>query len=1323
MEIYRDADINDRTPGGHGTLRSRKPLTPHNRQTPMQAFRQSLKTTSSKEAYEQGATSTNPTKSATKSVAFAKSKENQNSLSVPTSVQSFRQSLRGNGGGSRLLAGRRLGSPSGGVLRSRYATNGSTGKIISTALGPPQRVVPKTPKSLLRSEMEEDDSMEEESFLVSPPPDALWNRLETNSTRLVVVSPHVATQIHETLSARKFKEGRDQKMDDKSPFFSPPLQPRKLAISTVKKLSNRKPSSPVSSADSASDTKSPWFSLQDAETVASTNDVCDTPVVRTNLFKTSPQLKTPNDMKALLLRSTDVRHLTKEDSSINQNATEKVEIEQLSDIYTPRENSTERETGLMDYSHMFSSSKKAATGPPTHLLHRLKHRSIRSSNDSSVDGTKSVDRQKRPVPKAKSVTKESSTRETQPPTESVSTVVTQYHDGSAEVEEKEINADAKTNGSGLMDFTHLFSVSKTKRSPPPHLVERLRHSSKKSPKNMTKTGDGAESRSIKKSNPTGSASKNFLKSQSDCLASRTLGHSFTLSASTGGQRKSTGGRDHQIIGEKAQNGRVLVETTNTRVSRNAQRNRPRQNHSMPSHVDQSRIPRSSTLDCRKKATEEIGRPRMKRTSSRVAKTDTIDRMSGKYAAMATPKHGATFDNVNPLVSSKSCSESHVNDWAEKQSNTFVKWINYTISSGEADEEKELDESGRSPSCAGLRMLLVHRRQSQLRMKASGVFYGDQMEKLKATIHDEIGKGRLSIRSDRDLYYDLTLRRQVTTLLQSYSAPWLRLGLEVMYGESIEVGNAPKESMKAQPSQIRPSLGKFIVNRILSDTAVLKKYTKGKCKIPSGRFEKQFRAEMRSLVLYRIMLLIFFLDQAKKCNILDKVPRLFVRGSQVKSSREVLLALCRICLSSEGDFIKHLSRIGLKVTYKQDPVDELDLGVRNLATDLRDGTCLTRLTEIATAQPAKSLMCKLRLPPISRLQKLHNLNLALVSLRKRGVIVPKDVDAHHIVDGHREMVLKVMWSIIAHSCMGKLLKDDLVEREIENVLRTNLARRKIQGQLLFRQNEKAGQNVCLVGTDPKEVLASLLLRWSQAVCSTFGLKLLNFTTSFADGRALCYLIHYYHPSVIRLDEIMPTSLDNENLSSESAMRNERMNSILASQRASDLGGIPKMLPYCDSMNPPDEESMLLCLTYLCSRLMESSTEIFASILIQQCYRKYNQKMLLERKREAALTIFWVWKRYKDKYFDSQRRRYSQSVAMVESFALANWESLLRLKKARERKEGMLSAVRIIQRVFRGTQGRKLHSQLLRKQSAAIMIQPLLCNPYGEDLRAFIYMRVK
>ena len=129
--------------------------------------------------------------------------------------------------------------------------------------------------------------------------------------------------------------------------------------------------------------------------------------------------------------------------------------------------------------------------------------------------------------------------------------------------------------------------------------------------------------------------------------------------------------------------------------------------------------------------------------------------------------------------------------------------------------------------------------------------------------------------------------------------------------------------------MRSALKTFIIDRVLSDETVLLKYTKGRCKVPSGKFEKQYRDEMRTLVLYRIVVLVIFLDRMKLENILDKVPRLFMKGAFVKSSQAVLLAVCRDFLSSEGNFMKHLSRIGLTVSYKQDPIDELDFNIKNL----------------------------------------------------------------------------------------------------------------------------------------------------------------------------------------------------------------------------------------------------------------------------------------------------------------------------------------------------------------------------------------------------------
>lgn len=458
-----------------------------------------------------------------------------------------------------------------------------------------------------------------------------------------------------------------------------------------------------------------------------------------------------------------------------------------------------------------------------------------------------------------------------------------------------------------------------------------------------------------------------------------------------------------------------------------------------------------------------------------------------------------------------------------------------------------------------------------------------------------------------------------------------------------------------------TLRRFVVDRVLSDANVLMKYTKGKTKVPSGKFEKLYREEMRSLVLYRLMVLILFLDHAKMENVLDNVPRLFTKSSEAKSSKAVLLAFCRIFLSSEGDFIKHLSRIGLQVSYVQDPIDELEFTVANLASDLRDGCCLTRMTEIITCTRFKSILRSLRLPAVSRLQKMHNVNVALSELCHHGIVIPNDLHAHHIVDAHREMVLKLMWSVIAHVCMTKLLEHGQVEHEIQNVLRSGKARRKIEGLKDRTPQRRSPDSVKSVKASSEQDLKSILFRWCKAVCSNFGLNLVDFTESFADGKALCYLVHYYHPTVLRLDEILPTSNDcRDDLSLEQALLNERENSSMVARRVTELGGIPKMLPVTDSKNPPDEKSMILCLTYMCSRLMESSEEIFATILIQACYRRYRERILQEKKKDSALVIFRVWNQYKHQYFAAQQRRYAAAVAILEDFVWTHKHSLLRMK---------------------------------------------------------------
>lgn len=479
------------------------------------------------------------------------------------------------------------------------------------------------------------------------------------------------------------------------------------------------------------------------------------------------------------------------------------------------------------------------------------------------------------------------------------------------------------------------------------------------------------------------------------------------------------------------------------------------------------------------------------------------------------------------------------------------------------------------------------------------------------------------------------------------------------------------------------LKNFIVNRLLSDPATLTKYTNGLCKVPSGIFEKKFKAEMRILTLRRLLTLIIFLDRAGEANILDKVPMLFVKTAKVKSTSEVLITLCRDFLSAEGNIIKHLYRIGLTVSYKQSPVDEIDYTIENLATDLRDGVRLGRMTEILTCREPKSVVNCLRLPAVSRLQKLYNVGYVLDTLRKDGVTGVDDIVPHHIVDGHREMVLKLMWSVLAHFCLRSLLNVELIQQEILSVIRANATRRpqwKL-GLETTMPDTVAPQNMADIGQE--EFFRSLLLRWCNAVCCCFGRTVSDYTTSFADGTVLCLLIHYYHPGLLPLDRISSTTwhlTTDERTNKEKyaeALLREAQNIQLAQTTMSELGGIPRMISIADSDNPPEEKATFLAVAYLCSRLMESSKEILACIRIQDCYCRYKRRVELEKKRAAATLILNCWRENKQQFFLNQKHMFKGSVLVIERFLFSVKDQLMKMRRKRLREEERVHAATLIQ----------------------------------------------
>lgn len=60
--------------------------------------------------------------------------------------------------------------------------------------------------------------------------------------------------------------------------------------------------------------------------------------------------------------------------------------------------------------------------------------------------------------------------------------------------------------------------------------------------------------------------------------------------------------------------------------------------------------------------------------------------------------------------------------------------------------------------------------------------------------------------------------------------------------------------------------------------------------------------------------------------------------------------------------------------------------------------------------SSGLSNKLRVPPVSRLQKIHNVEVALKALENAGYAV-QNVKSVDIVAGHKEKTLSMLWQIV------------------------------------------------------------------------------------------------------------------------------------------------------------------------------------------------------------------------------------------------------------------------------------------------------------------------
>ncbi|XP_065531390.1 abnormal spindle-like microcephaly-associated protein isoform X2 [Lathamus discolor] len=678
-------------------------------------------------------------------------------------------------------------------------------------------------------------------------------------------------------------------------------------------------------------------------------------------------------------------------------------------------------------------------------------------------------------------------------------------------------------------------------------------------------------------------------------------------------------------------------------------------------------------------------------------------------------------------------------WKEKQQRGFTWWLNFVLTPddfnvktntsqvnaaalmlGEENHHKTSVPKAPTKDEASLKAYMAHRKLNKLRRDACRLFTTETMVKAIKKLEVEIESRRLLVRRDRHLWKDVGERQKVVNWLLSYNPLWLRIGLETVYGELIAL----------ESNSDVTGLAIFILNRLLWNPDIAAEYRHPT--VPH-LYREGHEEALSKFTLKKLLLLVCFLDCAKQSRIIDHDPCLFCKDAEFKASKDLLLAFSRDFLSGEGDLSRHLGFLGLPVRHIQTPLDEFDFAVTNLAVDLQCGIRLVRAMELLTKN--WDLSKQLRVPAISRLQKMHNVDIVLNVLKERGIHLKDEsgasIGSRDIVDRHRERTLALLWKIVFAFQVDIFLNVEHLKEEIEFLRNTH--KRKTQLSAL-----KTSPKSCSVQEDSSNFSpqnysenVKLLMAWVNAVCGFYNIKVENFTVSFSDGRVLCHLIHHYHPCYVPLEAVCqrttqtvecsrthtvglnfsPSSSSDSDTSLnviegmfdqtvtasvlyKELLDNERKNFQLINAAVSDLGGIPAMIHHSDMSNTiPDEKVVITYLSFLCSRLLELRQEIRAARLIQSAWRNYRLKreLKLSQERDRAARII-----QKSAMNFLSRRRFLRRVNAAV-FVQKHWRGylarmiLLNLKKAKLEEARSRSAT-VIQANWRRYSARKRYLRL-------------------------------
>ena len=552
-----------------------------------------------------------------------------------------------------------------------------------------------------------------------------------------------------------------------------------------------------------------------------------------------------------------------------------------------------------------------------------------------------------------------------------------------------------------------------------------------------------------------------------------------------------------------------------------------------------------------------------------------------------------------------------------------QWINYKFSEVACSLDM-LEVSGTSSAYHGIER---RRLEEKYRGALEGLLEREDVAAAVYNIEEEIRSERMCIRSDQNVRANVGLRDELMGLLFSYDLQWLRLGLEVVLGVPISpLCPTPTEQTAPHLSRERiAELWRGGIKRVMQshlfqcEELRAMHFVEGVPVTPA--VEKKYHTDVCKHILRTFLVLVLLLDQARTSGVCGHRTALFVSReggtSDIKSSKDLLIAFCKSFLKAERNVIKHLATLQYSVSFIQSYYDEFDFTVRDVSIDFRDGVRLCYLMNLLVytsdrisagdkadrpAPPPLVDPTRLRIPAISRLQKLHNVTLVMNSVRSTlGTDMPFPDKC--IVDGQMPATLSLLWTMLFEFEAKFATSAENVRAETEKIL-------KSVNQTLHRSLEKKGEVL------PHVHLRDELKQWYAAIASTYQLSTqfehLSFTEDLCDGSILCLVIHFYHPTLIPADIIQSIHAEGVNTANGTSLlsvniKNTARKNFNAVKHACDqLGGISSMIPTADTVHDFDEKYLVVFLCILFARLMDTSAKWKAAVAIQKVFRNSPKK---------------------------------------------------------------------------------------------------------------------